>query len=152
MEEETMYDHELTLTITNQIVTEYNNYYFSCHPKARKPPIKTPCHPSINVWMILKRPIMNALKQKWKDFMVWFVEYLGYTNMIIVECEIICTTYFKTRIRHDTDNTVPKFILDGLVESCLLIDDDEKHLTSLTLKCGYDKDNPRTELLIKYKE
>ena len=27
----------------------------------------------------------------------------------------------------------------------LIVDDDEKHLHSLTLKTGYDKENPRTE-------
>jgi len=145
-----MYDHELTLTITNSIIDEYATYYFRLHPKAKKKPITVPYHPSINTWVIMRRPLMNALKQKWKSFMVWFVEYLGYTNMNILECEIICTTYFKTKIRHDCDNQTPKFILDGMVDAGLIIDDDEKHITSLTLRCGYDKDNPREEILIKY--
>ena len=43
---------------------------------------------------------------------------------------------------------LPKFILDGLSESGFIIDDDSKHLTSLTLKCGVDRDNPRTEIEI----
>lgn len=50
--------------------------------------------------------------------------------------------------RVDCDNTVPKFILDGFSESGFIIDDDGKHLHSLTLKTGYDKDNPRTEIKI----
>ena len=128
---------------------EYEKYYFKVHPKARKKPIERPHHPSINQWMIMKRPMMNALKQRWKEFMIWFIEYNGYTNLHIEECEMIFTSYFKTKIRHDTDNTVPKFILDGLAESGFIIDDDSKHLTSLTLKCEYDKENPRTEIQIK---
>ena len=59
-------------------------------------------------------------------------------------------SYFKTKIRKDVDNTVPKFFLDGFVASGLLVDDDSEHLESLTLKCEYDKDNPRTEIYIYY--
>lgn len=145
-----MFQHEMTLIIDNSTIENYNKYYFNLHPKSKKFPIPFPYHPSVNVWMIMKRPIMNGLKQKWKSFLVWFIEYSGYSNLQIAECEIIFTTYFKTRIRHDPDNTSPKFILDGMVESGFLIDDDSQHLKSLTLRCGYDKDNPRTEILIKY--
>jgi len=140
---------EIILVIDNNTLIEYEKYYFKLHPKARKKPIEKPHHPSINQWMIMKRPMMNALKQRWKDFMIWFIEYNGYTNLHIEECEMVFTSYFKTKIRHDTDNTVPKFILDGLAESGFIIDDDSKHLISLTLKCEYDKENPRTEILIK---
>ena len=59
-------------------------------------------------------------------------------------------SYFKTKIRKDCDNTVPKFLLDGLAESGFIVDDDSQHLESLTLKCGYDKENPRTEIIIEY--
>lgn len=137
------------MVIDNNTLIEYEKYYFKLHTKARKKPIEQPYHPSINKWMIMKRPMMNALKQRWKDFMMWFIEYNGYTNLHIEECEMIFVSYFKTKIRHDVDNTTPKFILDGLAESGFIIDDDSRHLTSLTLKCEYDKENPRTEIFIK---
>lgn len=138
----------IELTIDNNTLLEYEKYYFKLHPRAKKKPIEQPCHPSINKWMIMKRPMMNALKQKYKDFIMWFVENNGYKNLRIQECEMIFTTYFKTKIRHDVDNTVPKFILDGLAESDFIIDDDSKHLKSLTLRCEYDKENPRLEILV----
>lgn len=94
----------------------------------------------------MKRPMMNALKQKWKDFIVFFIENQGYSNLHIEKCEMVFTTYFKTNRRHDVDNTSPKFILDGLADSGFILDDDSKHLTSLTLKCDVDKENPRTEI------
>lgn len=96
----------------------------------------------------MKRPMMNALKQKWKDFIIWLIEYYGYSNLGIESCSMEFITYFKTKIRHDTDNTTPKFILDGLAESGFIVDDDSQHLKSLTLKCDYDKENPRTEIKI----
>ena len=141
---------EIKLIIDNNVLEKYNKYYFAKYPKRKKIPIDKPTHPSINKWMIMKRPQMNDLKQKWKDFIIWFVEENKLTNKKIEQCEMTFVSYFKTKIRKDCDNTVPKFILDGIAESGLIIDDDSLHLESLTLKCGYDKENPRTEIYINY--
>jgi Holliday junction resolvase RusA-like endonuclease len=94
----------------------------------------------------MKRAAMNLLKRKWKDFIVWFVENQGYANLRVEECEISQTIYYPTNRRHDIDNSVPKFILDGLVESGMVVDDDSKHITKLTLQCFVDSSHPRTEL------
>jgi len=144
--------NDIKLVIDNDILLEYNKYYFKLHPKAKKPPIEKPIHPSINEWMIMKRPQMNSVKQKWKDFMVWMIEYYGYTGLQIEKCEIKVITYFNINRRHDVDNCTPKFIFDGLAESGFIVDDDSKHLTSLTLEVGVDKENPRTEIYVKIKE
>lgn len=96
----------------------------------------------------MKRPMMNALKQKWKDFICFFVEEQGYANLRIEKCEIHQTIYYPNNRRHDIDNSTPKFILDGLVESGMILDDDCKHITKLTLECKIDIQNPRTELSI----
>jgi hypothetical protein len=136
----------IKLVITNDTLSEYEKYYFKRHPKASKKPIENPYHPTMNQWMIMKRPMMNALKQKWKDFIIWFIENQGYTNLLIENCEMKFITYYKTNRRHDVDAACPKFILDGFAESGFIVDDDNKHLTKLTLECGVDKDNPRTEI------
>lgn len=137
------------LVIDNSVLEEYNRYYFLQHPKAKKKPIAHPYHESINVWMIMKRPMMNALKQKWKDFIKWYITQLGFSELHIDKCEISQVVYYPTNRRHDIDNSVPKFILDGLTESGMIIDDDSRHITRLTLECYVDKGNPRTELTIK---
>jgi hypothetical protein len=141
---------EIKLIIDNDVLDKYHEYYFVKYPKRRKKPIEKPTHPSINKWMIMKRPMMNALKQSWKDFIVWFVEENNLINRKIEKCNMTFISYFKTRIRKDVDNTVPKFILDGLVDSGLITDDDSLHIESLTLKCGWDKERPRTEIIIEY--
>lgn len=123
--------------------------YFVKHPKAKKKPIEHPYQESMNKWMIMKRPQMNALKQRWKDFMVWFIEDQGYANLRIEKCEMTYTVYKPTHRRLDLDNQSPKFLQDGLVESGFLVDDDMEHITSLTLRGGYDMDRPRTEILIR---
>ncbi len=136
----------IKLTIDERVLAEYDRYYFSIHTKAAKRPIAHPYHESINQWMIMKRPMMNALKAKWKDFIVWFIEQQGYTNLRIEKCELVFTTYFNTNRRHDVDNTCPKFILDGFCESGFIVDDDSSHILSLKLMCGVDREHPRTEI------
>lgn len=56
--------------------------------------------------------------------------------------------YFKTRHRRDPDNYSGKFILDGLVEAGVLEDDSFSNI-ELNLQGGYDKENPRTEIIIR---
>lgn len=91
---------------------------------------------------------MNALKQKWKCFVIWWINELKLNNRKLDSFDILITVFFNTKRRHDVDNQIPKFILDGFTESGFIVDDDEKHLYSLTLKTGYDKENPRTEIQI----
>lgn len=137
----------MKLILDREVLDKYNQYYFKQHPKAHVEPIPHPHHPSINTWFIMKRPEMNALKQKWKDFIVWWVKDLDLPQMNKVN--ITFAVYFPTKRRRDVDNQVPKFILDGFVEAGLIPDDDGEHLTALTLKVGYDKEHPRTEILIE---
>ncbi len=136
----------ITLIIDSDVLGRYYQHYFSIHRRAKKLPIPHPYHESINVWMIMKRPMMNQLKQRWKDFIVWFVNDQGYTNLRIDKCELIFTAYYSNTRRHDPDNSVPKFILDGLVDGGMIIDDDSSHVLSLTLKCSTDQEHPRTEI------
>lgn len=136
----------IKIIIDNNTLLDYEKYYFKQHPKASKKPIANPYHESINVWMIMKRPMMNALKQRWKDFICWLMDSQGYSNLHIDKCDIKVKTFYKTNRRHDVDNSVIKFILDGFSESNFIVDDDSKHVKSLLLECFVDKENPRTEI------
>lgn len=140
---------EIRIVIDKEVLERYKEHYFSMHPKATKPPFSKPYHESINQWMIMRRSAMNALKQKWKDFIKWLVTEQGYANLRIEKCEIDQSIYFPTRARRDIDNTVPKFILDGLVECGMIVDDDFEHITRLTMRCAVDPKRPRTELLVR---
>ena len=109
-------DKYIEIVINSGLVTQFNEEYFINHPRARKPKIQAPQHPSMNDYY---------------------------------KSNFTYTTYFKTDRRHDLDNISPKFILDGFVEAGLIVDDDYKHIESLTIKCGIDKENPRMEFLIE---
>ena len=143
----------IMLVFDNETLRKYEEEcYFVRHPKAKKKPLQHPYQESMNVWMIMKRPQMNALKQKWKDFMVWFIEDQGYTNLRIEKCEMTYTVFKPTRRRLDLDNNSPKFLQDGMVEAGFVVDDDMNHIRSLTLRGGYDPERPRTEILVKILE
>lgn len=144
-----MENREIQLIINQDILERYNEYYFRKYPKRKKVPIPRPIHESINTWMILQRPAMNNLKQRWKEFIVWWVDYLGLSDMKLQSFSMTFTTYMPTRRRSDPDNSVPKFILDGFTEAGFIEDDDGKHLKALTLSTDYDKDNPRTEIIVR---
>lgn len=136
------------LVIDNAAIAEYEKVYFAEHPKAKKRPIAHPYHESINTWMIMRRPEMNALKQRWKEFLIHHIQSSKYKDVHIEQCEVKFITYYENNRRHDIDNGCPKFILDGLCEGGLIVDDDSKHITSLTMQCFVDKENPRTEIEI----
>ena len=136
----------IKLVINNAALEDYEKVYFAKHPRAKKKPIAHPYHESINQWMIMKRPQMNALKQRWKELIAWFIENSEYKDTHIEQCELRFITYYGTARRHDIDNGCPKFILDGLCENGFIIDDDSKHITSLTMQCFVDTENPRTEI------
>lgn len=141
-------ENYIKLILDNDVLEKYNKYYFLEHPRAKKVPIEKPRHELMNKWMILPRIQMNALKQKYKDFVVWWMKSEKLNNKKLENFEMIFTTYMPTKRRVDCDGTCPKFILDGFTESGFIVDDDGSHLHSLTLKVGYDKENPRTEIEI----
>lgn len=136
-----------TITIDNPTLDEYAQYYFSVHTKARKKPIEKP-YLSLNTWMILPRQQMNCLKQKWKDFIIWYINKLGLQNEKLEQFNIEELVFMPTKRRSDPDNFVPKFVLDGFTESGFIIDDDGRHLKKLSISTDYDKDNPRTVFIV----
>lgn len=143
---------EVVLVIDQQIVDEYHKYYFSLkkNKRKKKDPIEKPIPPSLNQWTNMHFQKRNTEKQNWKDFIVWLVKTEGYKNKMIERCRMTMLFFFPTKHRHDADNYTPKWILDGLTESGMLVDDDFEHLNSITLGGGgHDKENPRVEILIE---
>ena len=136
----------IKLVIDNAALEKYEKVYFAEHPRAKKKPIAHPYHESINQWMIMKRPQMNALKQRWREFVAWLIAQSEYRDIHIEQCELSFITYYGTARRHDIDNGCPKFIIDGLCENGFIIDDDSKHITSMKMQCFVDTENPRTEI------
>lgn len=138
---------EIKIIITQRDVDEYNAAYFATHPRAQKPPIKKPQHPSLNEYVTACNMKSNGLKQNWKQFVLYILTKNNLLDEHIESCKVKYTTYFDSKRNHDLDNITPKFIFDGLVEGGFLVGDDMSHITEITITGGYDKENPRIEMI-----
>ena len=141
---------EIKITIDKEVLNSYYDYYFGKYPRRKKKPIEKTIPPSLNTWMIMPRNQMNNMKQRWKEFGSWLVEYYNLKDRKIEKCKIFIEYFFDSKRRHDSDNYTPKNLFDSFTVSGLIVDDDFDHVESLTIKGNYSKENPRTEITFIY--
>lgn len=85
-------------------------------------------------------------KQRWKDMVKLICRPVPQRPMD--KAIVRLTYYFPDRRRRDPDNYNGKMIMDGLTAAGI-IRDDSFDCVQLVLRGDVDKDNPRTEILIK---
>ena len=137
------------IIIDKNTLDKYKEFYFEKYPKRKKFPLQKTTPPSINEWIYAKNFMVSKMKQDWKDFIVWLMDDLGYTNLKIKRCKEYLNVYFDTNRRHDSDNYVPKFINDGLTAAGVIMDDDFSCINTLIISGDIDIDNPRTEIILE---
>lgn len=154
---------EYIFELNQSVVDEYVKHYFKTHKRAKNHPLEVPESkkkresrkkervfypflPSLNQWFILQRFTMNALKQKWKDFWIWFVEKKGWGNLELDQVEMKVEMWAWDNRGRDVDNYASsiKFVLDGLVEAGFLKDDNWFIIPKESFEFkGVDGENPR---------
>lgn len=140
------------------LMQEYWDYYSKAHPRAKNHPLKSsgkiknlvPYPLSQNILRNMGFQQYNSVKQKWSDFIIWYVSKLGYENLQLENVEVYIDFYFGDRRSRDiTDNYNLKFINDGFVNCGFLKDDNCRVLQKAHYSyCGIDKEYPRT--IIKF--
>lgn len=141
------------IVFDENMVDKYNQLYFSKYPQRSKKYITSPVPPSLNKWGTMRRHQANNLKQHWRDFVEWVIKQHGLGNKQIENCSLTYLYFFKTKHKKDLDNYQGKFIADGLVSSGLLKDDNCELVNPVILKFGgYDKHNPRMEIIIEVRK
>ena len=141
---------EYKFILDQDLVDEYNKVYFKKNPRAKKPFLTKPRHPTLNEWTIMRRPFANALKQRWKEFGVWWCKKLGYDGLMLDRVKVSITVYQPHHRRGDIDNfCTMKFLWDAFTEAKFWVDDDYTHVTEIVSRMDYDKDNPRTEIIVR---
>lgn len=103
-------------------------------------------HPSLNSWTRWHWAKKNRIKKDWVEEIGWLVKTKAKQKYEKALVEIIY--YFDNKHKRDKDNYAPKFIMDGLVEAGVITDDNTDDIF-LNWKLKYDKENPRTEIIIK---
>jgi hypothetical protein len=134
----------ISIEFNQELLEEWTKIYFKKHPRAKNKPINSPVHESLNIWTIMRRPMANSLKQKWKDFGKFVIEKNGLLDLGIKKCKckyIAHKSYVNSKRRMDCDNIVPKFILDSLTSECtgVLVDDSCDCIEELTIKIIQEK-------------
>ena len=103
--------------------------------------------PSLNKWSRMHWAKAAEIKRQWEAD-VYYTAYGQRPKEPYKKAKVTITYFFKTKQRHDLDNYTPKFILDGLVKAHILLDDRAEYIGMAELIQGYDKENPRTEIII----
>lgn len=119
---------------------EYIKYYFKMKPRCKKPPIDSPMVRSLNKMLVItNRIVQNNWKQNWKDYSMWLVNKYGLTDLGISSADMSLHLTFPTKARRDLDNFISKEVLDGFVESGLIVDDSYFYIHSIKTTAEYQK-------------
>ena len=131
----------IEIEFTEELLEMWTKEYMKKHPRTKKKPIQFSSHPSLNTWIILRRPMMNSLKQRWANFTEYVVDYYGLRDLGISKCKLTYIVYKDSKRRSDVDNYTPKMILDGFSaeHSGLIVDDSSDVIEELTIRIEYRK-------------
>lgn len=107
-------------------------------------------HPSLNDWTKWHHYHRAQEKKRWEELVYYCALHTKPLAAETVKVEV--RYYFPTKTARDLDNYCPKFLLDGLVKAGILKDDNSSVVKELSVKILYDKQNPRTEVIITDEE
>lgn len=102
-------------------------------------------HPSLNRWTNWHYRKKHQVKKDWKDeICLLLIKY----KRLQLEKAKVSITYYTPNYRSDKENYAPKFIMDGLVKSGLLVDDN-RNIVKPTWDFGFaNTEDQRTEITI----
>lgn len=91
----------------------------------------------------------RATKKKWTEAVVWAIRAAKIRpEKPYDRARVLITYYFPTAARHDADNYSGKYLLDGLTQGGIIVDDDLKHI-STAIRGEIDREHPRTVILVE---
>jgi crossover junction endodeoxyribonuclease RusA len=106
--------------------------------------------PTLNELKRLHHQVWAREKKRWGDIVGWeIIRQRVRPSQPLSKARVTLNYYFKSKRRTDPDNNTGKFLLDGLVESGILVDDSFDHIELNIRKGGVDKHNPRVEIMIE---
>lgn len=110
-------------------------------------------HPSLNRWSRGNPFKVAELKKIHDAFAAAAIHQArihgAWDGRCFDRARVLVRYHFPTAVRHDPDNTTPKFYLDQLVSSGVLVDDDFPHVPSLTITSGDLARPPWTEIIVE---
>ena len=105
--------------------------------------------PSLNKWSRMHWAEASNIKKQWEHDIYYLFNQQRFDNREILpltKAKVRIKLYFKDKRIRDKDNYTPKFILDGLVKTGILADDNADVIGQTEIIFGFDKTDPRTEI------
>lgn len=144
------FQNEIKIVIDKKIVDEYRKFWFKKFPR-KKCEIKSPILESLNEWVKMNNFARNTKKQKWDHFASWIIQKYNFNKLSLQKCGVQLIFFFDSFRRRDPDNYIPKNMHDGFTKGGLYMDDSFDQIEYLLItRGGVDKQNPRTEFIIRY--
>lgn len=148
-------EKRIVITFNQEMIDEYTNNYFLKYPNRKKAPLeflgkkRLGQLPSWNrIINCPNRIVQNQWKQELSDYTQHIIHKQGLNDLKIDKCIVVAKQFQGTRTKSDSDNIYLKSSLDALVKNGVLIEDNYTVLNPCILSTFYDKENPRTELII----
>lgn len=148
-------EKRVVITFNKQMIDDYTESYFKQFPNRKKLPLeflgkkRLGLLPSWNrVINCPNRIVQNQWKQELSEYTTYILEQLGVKNLNVDKCMIVAKQFQPTKAKSDSDNIYLKSSLDALVKNGVLIEDNYTVLNPCILSTFYDKENPRTEIII----
>ena len=153
----------ITIRFDKQMLSEFTGYsvdnpkeYFKLHPRAKKPPFEN-LHgkkrlgllPSINKFLnVNDRTQQNLMKQHLSDYTEYCLRRQGIPHAYLDKYIVLVVQYKPDQSKSDNDNTFCKSALDGCTHYEMWKDDNYTQMKLYLSYSVYDKQNPRSELVI----
>lgn len=92
--------------------------------------------------------LYRAEKAEWTDTIGWVIKAAGWRGKPLKKAQVQLIYHFPDRRRRDPDNYSGKFILDGLKEFGVIVDDSFSNVQLVLTAGKVDRDNPNVEILV----
>ncbi|MBP2652601.1 MAG: hypothetical protein H6Q73_170 [Firmicutes bacterium] len=84
--------------------------------------------PSLNRWARKHWRSQSEIKKRWEQEVWAAAVNARVKGLNLLKAKVHIVYEFKTNARRDKDNYTPKFIMDGLVKSGVIVDDNDSNI------------------------
>lgn len=150
------FDNEVIRIIFNsEMLDGFTKEYKIKHPRAKKLPLdwcgkkRFGLIPTMNRFLnVSSRQQQNSMKQQFSEYTKFILKNLDVDRNYLDRCAVLVKQYYPTKAKFDLDGVCVKPSFDSMTEFGVWEDDNIYVIEPYIVTGGYDKDNPRTEIVV----
>ena len=155
MVNEYLSDKVIRIVFNSEMLDRFTEHYKKYHPRAKKLPLhwcgktRLGTLPLINRFLnVANRKQQNSMKQQFHEYTKFVLEENNIEKHCVDRCVILVKHYLNRRSLFDLDGIFVKSTFDALSDYEFWEDDNYTIIEPLIFTGGYDKDNPRSEIVV----